>query len=96
MGLWPDDARGYTEHVYENAAARPWHDVRDIYAHGVRWKLTSATNDVAVTYTPNLPAPGRYSVEAFIPKDNADSKRADYHVTYYENNQQKDPFQDRV
>jgi hypothetical protein len=89
-GLWPDDARGYTENVYERSAARPWHDFRDIYGHVARWKLTSATNDVAVSYSPLLPAPGRYSVEVFIPKDNADSRRADYHVNYYEGGQQRD------
>ncbi|MBM4424654.1 MAG: hypothetical protein FJ030_14915 [Chloroflexi bacterium] len=90
VGLWPDDARGYTEHVYENVPARPWHDFRDAYGHGARWKLTSPTNDVAVTYTPNLPAPGRFSVEVFIPLENAEAKRADYHVIYHEGSAEKE------
>ncbi len=90
VGRWPDEARGYVEHVYESAPDRPWHDFRDAYGRGARWKLTSATNDLAVSYLPQLPGPGRYSVEVFIPLENAESKRADYHVTYYENGQQKD------
>ncbi|HLF01069.1 MAG TPA: hypothetical protein VI547_03785, partial [Anaerolineales bacterium] len=89
-GLWPDDVRGYTENVYENVPSRPWHDYRDAYGHLARWKLTSPTNDVAVSYTPNLPAPGRYSIEVFIPLENAEAKRADYHVSYFENGQQKE------
>ncbi len=90
VGLWPDDPRGYAEHVYENVPGRPWHDFRDAYGHLARWKLTSTANDVAVSYAPNLPAPGRYSVEVFIPLENAEAKRADYHITYYENGQQKE------
>jgi len=90
MGRWPDDPRGYTENVYESAPSRPWHDFRDIYGRLARWKLTSPTNDVAVSYTPQLANAGRYSVEVFIPRDNADSRRADYHVIFYENGQQKE------
>ncbi len=90
VGRWPDDPRDYTEYVYESAPDRPWHDFRDIYGRQARWKLTSASNDVAASYTPQLPAPGHYSIDVFIPRDNADSKRADYHITYYENNQPKE------
>ncbi|HLB48687.1 MAG TPA: hypothetical protein VJL59_16895 [Anaerolineales bacterium] len=90
VGLWPDDARGYSENVYENVASRPWHDFRDAYGHNARWKLTSPTNDVAVSYTPNLPAPGRYSVEIFIPLENAEATRADYHVIYHDGGQEKE------
>jgi hypothetical protein len=90
VGRWPDDPRGYTENVYESAPGRPWHDFRDIYGRLARWKLTSPTNDVAVSYAPQLSSAGRYNIEVFIPRDNADSKRADYHVTYYENGKQKE------
>lgn len=90
MGVWPDDARGYSENIYEQVASRPWHDFRDAYGHLARWKLTSPSNDVAVTYTPNLPAPGRYSVEVFIPLENAEATRADYHVIYIESDQERE------
>lgn len=90
VGCWPDDPRSYLEHVYERSAARSWHDFNDVYGRGARWKLTSPSNDVAVTYTPQLPAPGRYSVEIFITRENAESARADYHVIYYEGGQQKE------
>ncbi len=90
VGCWPDDPRSYLEHVYERSAARPWHDFNDMYGRGARWKLTSPANDVAVTYTPQLPAPGRYSVDIFITRENAESARADYHVVYYEGGQQKE------
>ncbi|MBI5291083.1 MAG: hypothetical protein HY872_04300 [Chloroflexi bacterium] len=90
VGRWPDEPRGYLEFAYEQSAARPWHDFRDVYGRGARWKLTSRTNDVAVAYSPQLPAPGKYSVDVYIPADNANSKRADYHVVYYENGQRKE------
>lgn len=90
VGIWPDEARGYNETVYESAPDRPWHDFRDAYGHLARWKLTSITNDVAVTYSPNLPAPGHYRVEAFIPRENSDARRADYHVIFNQAGEEKE------
>lgn len=84
VGRWPLEATGYGENVYEVNPGRPWVDFTDVYGKPVRAKLSCATQDVAVSYFPALPGPGRFSVEVFIPSQNADNPQADYHLNYYE------------
>lgn len=49
-----------------------------------RYKLAGRQQQVAVSYLPNLPRAGRYTIEAYVPRQHADATLVGYHVVYYD------------
>lgn len=86
VGRWPGDA-GYTEYIYENSPLRPIINAIDFYGRPVRAKLTSPSQDLAISYKPPITRAGWYQIEIFVPEQNSHTTRALYHISTYENNQ---------
>lgn len=77
---------GYTDGAYAPLPPeRDWQTFEDVHGWQVKYKLTSASQDVYAAYVPSLPAAGRYFVEIFIPDKNAEARSALYFVIVYLN-----------
>ncbi len=88
VGVWPGDA-GFVIHEYELLPPeRAWQTFTDELGKTARAKLSSRLQDVAVSYSPQLTAPDRYLIEAYIPAENAQLSNTQYHVTYHEGDDQ--------
>ncbi len=84
IGRWPGDPNGYQEHVYEHSPQRPLQSGNDSYGKPVRYKLTSKSQDMAVSYKPIITQGGRYAIEAYIAAPFGKTQKAGYHITTYE------------
>ncbi|MEK7441805.1 MAG: peptidoglycan DD-metalloendopeptidase family protein, partial [Chloroflexota bacterium] len=77
--------QGYTDGAY---TPNPnWQTFTDAHGWNVKYKLTSASQDVYAGYTPQLPSAGRYKIEVFIPNDNSDASSVLYFVVFYRDGQ---------
>jgi murein DD-endopeptidase MepM/ murein hydrolase activator NlpD len=77
---------GYSDAAYEPLPPdRDWRTFNDVHGWQVKYKPTSLSQDVYANYRPSLRAAGRYTVEVFIPHQNAEARSALYFVIYYLN-----------
>ena len=77
--------QGYTDGAY---IPNPnWRTFTDAHGWNVKYKLTSASQDVYAGYMPQLPNAGRYKIEVFVPDKNATASSVLYFVVFYRDGQ---------
>ena len=77
---------GYSDAAYEPLPPdRDWKTFNDVHGWSVKYKPTSHSQDVYASYKPSLPRAGRYTIEVFIPHQNAEARSALYFVIHYLN-----------
>lgn len=60
-------------------------EFEDVEGHAVHVRNSTKSQAVAVSYRPNLPKKGRYSIEVFIPGTNATTRGAQYFIVHHPN-----------
>jgi murein DD-endopeptidase MepM/ murein hydrolase activator NlpD len=75
---------GYSDGAYQDLPPdQAWQEMVDLHGWTVRFKRTAPRQLVYASYRPELPGPGSYIVEVFVPSARADTQAATYFISYY-------------